>query len=123
MNADAQIIALLTEIREQQTAILAALRARNPISNLLYTIHEGLGDHNFCAVDFLNRVPAHIPSPHPERIRAAVIVACGSASPKLLGNVFEKYQDADIDGLVLRQVGEDSDGRVWKIEPVSITTS
>jgi hypothetical protein len=115
--------AVLVTAMGQLTAAVDALRAdlaaARPMRTddaaavaLLREIVHVLGDHVFCTVDLLQRVP----SPDDERLRAAIVAACGSLSPRRIGKLLRRYEGRDVERMRVVRTGRvEREGAVWQI--------
>ena len=122
-SSDDRIAALLTESIAVQREILTELRQQriasgrrvvddNVVIALLREIVLALGDHTFCTVDLLLRVP----SPADERLRASIVSACGSLSPRRIGQLLRKHEGRDLAGMrICRTDRVEREGTVWQV--------
>jgi hypothetical protein len=59
---------------------------------------------------------AHAEMPEAAELREAIVAAVGSLKPRHIGMALRALDGRDVEGLVVRRVGEDRDGANWMIE-------
>ncbi len=118
---DPLVIALLKQILERETEILAQLRAvqrasEDPgIAALLHAVIAACGALPFTAADLLEHAALS------DRVALAEALAtCGANSPRKLGKLLRRIEGAEFDGLVVQRVAEGRDGIVWRIASLRV---
>jgi hypothetical protein len=117
---DTALVAAMGQLTAAIDALRADLAAARPTRAddsaavaLLREIVHALGDHVFCCVDLLQRVP----SPDDERLRAAIVAACGSLSPRRIGKLLRRHEGRDMSGLRIVRTGRmEREGVVWMVK-------
>lgn len=116
------VLAVLIDIRDELRQIRVALQPRSrpndaAVSALLHEIVVAVADHAFTASDLLQRIP----TPDDERLRSAIVAACGSLSPRKIGHLLRRYEGRDLAGLrVVRTEKVAREGTIWQIVLASL---
>lgn len=115
---------VLREILAEVRAIRAAVEARRPAedaatANALRQIHARTGDRVFTAGDLAEH--SQLPTAAP--LRAALQSVVRTVNARSLGRFLRRAEGSNQHGLIVRRVGTDRDGVLWKIEAHAVSAS